>query len=158
MGRILQIFAFLNLHTHTHTHLPFKKYPSISIYLIIFILWINVEFFQRLFYIYEDNFVIYFIWAINMVYDISGFPRIKPTLHYSRRKSNLDMVYYLLNVILDSNVSDLGLLIFYLLFLHQYAWVMFCFFALFGVGISVTHTSYKKLRSFPSLSMLFNNL
>lgn len=81
----------------------------------------NQIFSKTFFYIYEDNFVISFIWALNMVYDICGFLSIKPTLHYSRSKSNLDMVYYLLNVILDSNVFNLGLLIFYLLFLHQYA-------------------------------------
>lgn len=64
--------------------------------------------------------MIYFIWAINIVCDINGFLSVKSTLHYSCNKPYLDMVYYLLNVIVDSNILDLSLLIFYLVFLHQY--------------------------------------
>lgn len=42
----------------------------------------NVEFFQDFFRIYGDNFMIYFVWTINMVCDINGFS-IKSTFHYS---------------------------------------------------------------------------
>ena len=81
----------------------------------------NVEFFKDFFRIYGDNFMTYFVWTINMVCDSNSFLSIKSTFHYSWNKSYLDMVYYLLNMILDSNISDLSFLIFYLVFWHQCA-------------------------------------
>ena len=81
----------------------------------------TVELFKDVSHIYGDKFMIYFVWTINMVCDINGFLNIKSTFHYSWNKSYLDMVYYLLNVILDSNILDLSLLILYLVFWHQYA-------------------------------------
>lgn len=69
--------CFLNLHTHIYHLKNTLQYPFAYFYIVM-----NVEFFSNNFFCScEDNFVIYFNWAINMLNTISRFPSIKSVLH-----------------------------------------------------------------------------